>query len=278
MHRVAILTRTSLQGFGTPSSVSIWRQTVQNPDTQASRFQFAIQLSVRATSVTVTDGVSAVPVTIIATSDPDSGRFVNCPTPLVLGVSTTITCNFMALGSGVQVQTYTSRFSIALSSKTTASSAGTVSSIRPLPLPGATNTSDTSFQFQFSYTAPATSITTSLTFIVYYPNNGGPMITTQIPVIVTDVPDSTSSLDCGGGSGAQSTAYAPMICLVTPRKKGVNINSLATSFTPSVLSGPATIFSPVTPSAGSPMIFRIVFQQSYQRCESDRFQACALQV
>jgi hypothetical protein len=255
------------QGIGKPSAVSIWRSSVRSPDANSSRFQFAVQLTRQTTSVTVSDGVSAVPATIYATSDPDSGRLINCPSPIVLAVSTSITCTFMALNSGVQVQTFPSRFSIGLTSAVDANNrpTGSVSSITPKATASNTNTSSTSYQFQFTYTAPALSVTASLSFTVYYPNNGGPMITVPLSVVVTDVPDSTSSLDCGGGSGSVGTSYAPIICVVFPRKNNMLINSLASAFSPSVVSGPANIYSALTPSAGSPLVFRMSFQQSYQR-------------
>lgn len=286
-----------VRGMGSLSPLTLWRQRVQNSDTQAVRFQFTVFISSAADTITVWDGVSAQQATIAATSDPDDGRFLNCPQTLILPISSLITCQFMAIGSSLQVQTFASRFAITVADSSGAM--GNVSAINPIlgNVISAVNNSasnsssgssgDVTYTFSFTYRAPSSSVSTSLTFTVFYPAilGGGPMTSRSIPVLVTDTPDSTSLLSCGSlastfdpkmfglsdianasmlSSGASVTAYAPAVCTVSPRKNGRSINALASLFAPRVLSGPASIFNELAPSAGSALAFSVRFTQSYQ--------------
>lgn len=138
----------------------------------------------------------------------------DCPTVLTLFTSTTITCTFVPVNSGVIVQTFSNRFSLALQNLAS-NDAGTLTSIVALDSSSVVTSSAASL-FRFSYTGSKNSQQNFATFNILYPN-GGIVLSKTITLTVADIPDVSSQLSC---VVTHVTAYSPVICNIFPRKNG----------------------------------------------------------
>jgi len=187
--------------FFTPSATA---GTVTAPaPLVASAFTFTFTAPTTTGPVTISDGSSTFPITVI--DEPDTTSTLTCDDAmLMVGIPTT--CTITPMRSSAPITTRAPPL-------TPSTTAGTV-------------------------TAPAPLIASAFTFTFTAPTTTGPVTISDgrhtFPITVYDVPDTTSTITCAPASipgRAQST------CTITPKHASVAITAYATAFSPSTSAG-----------------------------------------